>query len=402
MSDGDIRGLAALRADADAAIGHGGGAGDVRGSFPFDGWSPLWSGLARVAGQLPPAGQPFPVGGAVARGGLRAPGCRAPDGGLVRPLGERCDPLGPRFDARVDANGYRWWYLDAESDPGSGDGFGLTIIAFIGSVFSPYYKASGRHVPENHVSLNVALYGPRGRRWAMTERGKSALWRDRTLLRIGPSQLHWDGNGLTIDVDEKTALFPQRVRGRIRVTPEVLGQRRFRLDPQGRHFWEPLAPRSHVEVALSDPDIAWSGQGYFDANHGSEPLEAGFADWQWSRAHLKGGDTAVIYEGKLRSGDDFGMALRIGNDGNAAVCEMPRGVVLPRTGWAINRLTRADDAGAAKVRATWEDTPFYSRTALSSRMFGENVHAVHESLSLDRFRAPVVQWMLPWRMPRRA
>jgi carotenoid 1,2-hydratase len=34
-------------------------------------------------------------------------------------------------------------------------------------------------------------------------------------------------------------------------------------------------------------------------------------------------------------------------------------------------------------------------------MFGEDVHAVHESLSLDRFRSPVVQWMLPWRMPRR-
>ena len=399
MSDGDIRRLGTVRANADAAIVGDSGPGDVRGSFPFDGWSPLWSGLARVAGQLPPAGQPFPVGGAVARGGFGASGRGGADGGLVRPLGERCDPLGPRFDASVGANGYRWWYIDAESDDGT---FGLTVIAFIGSVFSPYYKASGRHFPENHVSLNVALYGPRGRRWAMTERGQTALRRDRTLLKIGPSQLHWDGSGLTIDVDEKTALFSNRVCGRIRVTPEVLGQRRFRLDPQGRHVWEPLAPRSRVEVALSDPDIGWSGPGYFDANHGSEPLEAGFADWQWSRAHLKNGDTAVIYEGKLRTGDDFGMALRIGRDGNAEVCEMPRGVVLPRTGWGINRLTRADAADAATVRATWEDTPFYSRTALSSRMFGEDVHAVHESLSLDRFRSPVVQWMLPWRMPRRA
>jgi carotenoid 1,2-hydratase len=34
-------------------------------------------------------------------------------------------------------------------------------------------------------------------------------------------------------------------------------------------------------------------------------------------------------------------------------------------------------------------------------MFGQNVVAVHESLSLDRFRSPVVQWMLPWRMPRK-
>jgi carotenoid 1,2-hydratase len=27
--------------------------------------------------------------------------------------------------------------------------------------------------------------------------------------------------------------------------------------------------------------------------------------------------------------------------------------------------------------------------------------AVHESLDMNRFRSGVVQWMLPWRMPRR-
>ncbi|MEY2884132.1 MAG: hypothetical protein RL490_1856 [Pseudomonadota bacterium] len=268
-------------------------------------------------------------------------------------------------------------------------------------MFSPYYKASGRTQPENHISLNVALYGPRGRRWAMTERGKAALWRDRTTLKIGPSAVHWDGNALSIDVQEVSAVFRQPVRGRIRLTPEVLGQRRFRLDPCGRHVWEPLAPRSRVDVSFSDPDINWSGQGYLDANHGSEPLEDGFADWQWSRAHLKGGDTAVMYEGKLRSGDDFGMALRIGNDGNAEVMEMPEPVVLPTTGWRVDRLTRADAGHTARLRATWEDTPFYSRSALVSRIYGEDVMAVHESLSLDRFRSPIVQWMLPWRMPRK-
>jgi carotenoid 1,2-hydratase len=156
--------------------------------------------------------------------GLGASGRGRADGGLVRPLGERCDPFGPRFDQDVPVNGYRWWYLDAESDDGQ---FGLTVIAFIGSVFSPYYKASGRTQPENHISLNVALYGPRGRRWAMTERGKAALWRDRTTLKIGPSAVHWDGNALSIDVQEVSAVFRQPVRGRIRLTPEVLGQRRL-------------------------------------------------------------------------------------------------------------------------------------------------------------------------------
>ena len=398
MSISDLRGPGALRADAAAPVDSGGGPCDVRGAFPFDGWGPLWSGLARVAGQLPPPGEPFWPQRPVARGRVDAPGCGRADGGLVRPLGERCDPYGPRFDAPVPPNGYHWWYLDAESDNGQ---FGLTVIAFIGSVFSPYYKASGRGAPDNHVSLNVALYGPRGRRWTMTERGRADLWRDRSLLKIGPSEVRWDGNTMVIDIDEICALLPKRVRGRIRLTPQVLGQRRFRLDPQGRHVWEPLAPRARVEASFSDPDISWSGQGYLDANHGSEPLETGFADWQWSRAHLKGGETAVMYEGKLRGGEDFGMALRIDNDGNAEVLEMPDPVKLPRTGWMVNRLTRADAGHSAKLRATWEDTPFYSRTALSTRVFGEDVIAVHESLSLDRFRSPLVQWMLPFRMPRR-
>jgi carotenoid 1,2-hydratase len=332
-------------------------------------------------------------------GRLGASGGGRADGSIVRPLGERCDPEGPRFDQAVPAYGYRWWYLDAESDCGR---FGLTIIAFIGSVFSPYYKASGRHTPENHVSLNVALYGARGKRWTMTERGQKSLWRDARTLRIGPSQLHWDGDQLIIDVHEVNALLPFPVQGRIRLVPQVLGQRRFRLDPSGKHIWEPLAPRARVMVEMSKPDLRWTGTGYLDANHGSEPLEDGFADWQWSRAHMANGDTAVIYEGKLRDGDDFGMALRIGTDGNAQVCEMPAPVVLPRTGWRMARTTRADLADGARLRATWEDTPFYARTALATRLWGEDVHTVHESLSLDRFRTETVQWMLPWRMPRRA
>ncbi len=268
-------------------------------------------------------------------------------------------------------------------------------------MFSPYYKASGRHTPENHVSLNVALYGTRGKRWTMTERSQKSLWRDARTLRIGPSQLHWDGDQLVIDVHEVNALLPFPVQGRIRLTPQVLGQRRFRLDPSGKHVWEPLAPRARVEVEMSRPDLRWSGNGYLDANHGSEPLEDGFADWQWSRAHMANGDTAVIYEGKLRSGEDFGMALRIGTDGNAEVCEMPAPVILPKTRWRMGRTTRADTTQGARLRATWEDTPFYARTALATSLWGEEVHAVHESLSLDRFRTETVQWMLPWRMPRR-
>ena len=57
----------------------------------------------------------------------------------------------------------RWWYLDALSDDGR---HGLTVIAFIGSVFSPYYalaRRRGAGDPLDHCALNVALYGAGGR-----------------------------------------------------------------------------------------------------------------------------------------------------------------------------------------------------------------------------------------------
>ena len=67
--------------------------------------------------------------------------------------------------------GYGWWYVDGVSDDGA---HGITIIAFVGSVFSPYYKwARGRRQPPDpahHCALNVALYGRGGKRWAMTWR----------------------------------------------------------------------------------------------------------------------------------------------------------------------------------------------------------------------------------------
>ncbi len=88
-------------------------------------------------------------------------------------------------------------------------------------MFSPFYAWSrrrGRGDPEQHCALNVALYG-RPKRWAMTERGRHAVYRDATQLRIGPSLLHWDGDALAIDIDEVTAPLPARIRGTVRVHP---------------------------------------------------------------------------------------------------------------------------------------------------------------------------------------
>ena len=43
------------------------------------------------------------------------------------------------FAKPVPDSGYRWWYIDGFSDCGR---FGVTVIAFIGSVFTPFAQDS--------------------------------------------------------------------------------------------------------------------------------------------------------------------------------------------------------------------------------------------------------------------
>jgi carotenoid 1,2-hydratase len=57
--------------------------------------------------------------------------------------------------------------------------------------------------------------------------------------------------------------------------------------------------------------------------------------------------------------------------------------------------------GPVHVSEQLEDTPFYQRAVLRSTLLGEPVTSFHESLDCTRLVSPVVQAMLPWRMPRR-
>lgn len=271
----------------------------------------------------------------------------------------------------------------------------------MGSVFSPYYKASGRGDPVDHAALNVALYGPRAR-WTMTERTRGAVRRDRDQLTIGPSGLRWTGDALEITIEEQDKRvgipWQRRVAGTIRVIPEAVNARAFALDPQGRHRWHCVAPRARIEVTMPAPGLSWRGSAYFDSNFGDESLEDGFRIWHWSRAHGRGG-AVVCYEGIRRDGSPFASALRFSSDGVPRAEMLPPVAPLPSTLWLMERKTRADRGHAAVVR-TWEDAPFYARSTLTSRLFGEPVMAVQESLDMDRFASPIVQFMLPYRMPR--
>ena len=245
---------------------------------------------------------------------------------------------GFRFERPVIPNGYAWWYLDALSDDGR---HGLTLIAFIGSVFSPFYawaRRRGPADPANFCAVNVALYGP-ARRWAMTERGRGCLERGESWLRIGRSALAWDGTALTVSIDETGAPLPCRIKGMLRVLPEAVEGRAILLDPAGRHRWSPIAPCARIEVSLDRPALAWAGGAYCDTNAGDVPLEEDFASWHWSRAPVRGG-TAVFYDVTLRDGTERAVALRYDRGGGAAELPPPPVAALPSTRWRIARAPR--------------------------------------------------------------
>lgn len=269
-------------------------------------------------------------------------------------------------------------------------------------MFSPYYalaRRRGAGDPLNHCAVNVALYGAGGKRWAMTERGRTAVSRTATTLAIGPSTLTWEDGALTIRFDEVTVPIPSRIRGSVRVTPAAVTDAEFILDDQGRHLWRPIAPCARIDVDLTHPRRRWSGNGYFDCNGGTEPLEDAFVCWDWSRSALTDG-TAVLYHANRRHDGERTLALWFDRHGRCSAFTPPPRMALPATRWRVARQV-GSEGEAADVRATLEDAPFYARSLLAHRVCGEDAAAMHESLSLDRFRAPWVQAMLPFRMPRR-
>jgi carotenoid 1,2-hydratase len=300
----------------------------------------------------------------------------------------------------VRHDGYAWWYLDALSDDGA---HGLTIIAFIGSVFSPYYawaRRRGPADPSNHCALNVALYGPRGKRWSMTERGAGALGRGPHWLAIGPSSLLWDQTGLIVTIDEVAAPVPRRIRGTVRLIPSAIETRMLALDDSGLHRWQPIAPCAEVEVSLTSPALSWRGRAYFDSNAGDRALEDDFRRWTWSRAVVPGGTTVSYDVTPLAAKVAPRLAMRFDAAGGVADLPPLPEATLPRTRWGITRAVGTMRGHIPEVVSTLEDTPFYARSIVATTLTEGKAIAVHESLSLERFRTPWVRAMLPFRMPR--
>jgi carotenoid 1,2-hydratase len=285
----------------------------------------------------------------------------------------------------------------------------VSVIAFIGSVFSPYYAWRGRRDPDDHVCINVALYGPSGHRWTMTERGRSAMHRDATQIRVGPSRLSWHGDRLTIDFDEIAVprpprqWLPERVAGRITLVPHAITNRAFDIDAEGRQRWWPIAPSGDIALEFSRgamPD--WSGHGYLDSNWGETGLEDTFERWDWARGEMANGESVILYDTERRDGSRGLLVLHF--DRNGAIVERDEVpyTKLRRGFWGVERGAHADRGHMPVLVETLEDGPFYLRQTVDTVLFGQEVRLMHESFSGRRFASPIVKAMLPFRMPRRA
>jgi carotenoid 1,2-hydratase len=247
----------------------------------------------------------------------------------------------------------------------------------------------------------VALYSKGRNRWAMTERGARRVQNQAHSFSIGPSQLEWTGRSLKIGIEEICSPIPRRIQGTVELFPLGLCAESFALDANGLHQWRPIAPCARVEVKLAQPHLSWSGSGYLDSNSGGEPIEAAFDRWHWQRS-IDANGCHILYDVEPRTGDARNLALAVQANGDIRHFEAPPVAPLPATGWRIARSTRADDSHSPRVLETLEDAPFYSRSLLETRMLGSTRPAIHESLSLTRFRQAWVQCLLPFRMPRRA
>ncbi len=293
-------------------------------------------------------------------------------------------------------DGYAWWYVDGISDDGLR---AITVIGFIGSVFSPYYGWAGRKRPHDHCSINVVLCG-RGGRWAMTERGIDAVVQTADRFQVGPSALEWRDDALNIELDEVAVPHLTRLKGRIVLRPLAVTAIEARLDPDGAHVWRPFAPVARIDVEIDRPGWRWSGHGYFDANFGTRALEADFRNWTWARMPVEDG-AMTVYDAMRRDGSRLELGLRFDREGRAEPHQAPAAAPLGRTFWALKRGMRADAGYRPRQEMAMLDVPFYSRSMVRTRIDGEETVGVHEHLDLDRFASPLLKPLLAFRMPRR-
>jgi len=214
--------------------------------------------------------------------------------------------------------------------------------------------------------------------------------------------MRWDGNDVVIEIDEVSSLpLVSRIRGEIRLTPSALTAVELALTPDDAHIWRPFAPRARIAVNIDRPGWQWDGEGYFDANFGTRALEQDFSYWTWGRFPTQGGATC-FYDAKRLDGTELAAGFAFDAEGNGqSIAAPPPKTRFRRSLWAVKRETRAEDGFQPRQAMNMLDAPFYSRSAVTTKVAGEITTGVHEALDLRRFRSPLLKPMLAVRVPRR-
>ena len=164
-----------------------------------------------------------------------------------------------------------------------------------------------------------------------------------------------------------------------------------------------MAPSSRVEVALRASRVCAGA-----APATSTPTTATRRSRPPSPTGPGAGPTcadgaAILYDVDRRDGAGQNLSLRFAADGTPPrTSTRRRRAALPRDALLADAAQTRSDDGRAEVRAHLRGHAVLRPLAVcASTLCGEAVRPVHESLSLDRFRNPLVRLMLPFRMPRR-
>ncbi len=327
--------------------------------------------------------------------GRSSPRPRNSNGSIVRQARGRDDNERPNFNLKVPSNGYAWWYVDGLSYDGER---AISIIGFIGSVFSPWYAWSGRKAPHDHCCINVAMYG-KGWRWTMTERGERSLRQSKDQLQIGPSSFTWKNGKLIIAINELSTPHFDKVIGTVTISPKQITAIEVSLTSDGSHIWRPFAPNAEIDVKIDKKGWNWKGHGYFDANFGTRALEEDFSYWTWSRLPCSEGSIA-FYDADRRKDVPLSVSLKFHSDGRVEEMAAPPETRLSRSLWAVKRKTRSDIGYRPTQVKHMLDAPFYTRSAIKTKINGEEITGVHEALDLNRFSSPFLKPLLAVRVPR--
>ena len=285
--------------------------------------------------------------------------------------------------------------MDGLSDDGTK---AVSVIAFIGSVFSPWYSWSGRKNPHDFCSINIVTYG-KGGRWTMTERRERHVKLTENSFRVGPSKLEWDGKKLVLEFSEITIPHFDKIEGCITVTPESVNDLEVLLKPDGTHIWRPFSPISRIEIKTNKKGWSWQGNAYLDGNFGTRALEQDFNYWTWSRLPFKD-KCLTFYDADLVDGSNTNIALRFNKNGSVEEVEAPPLQPISKTKWLIKRVARSDREFSPYQSRALLDAPFYSRSELVTQIDKEQTTGVHETLDMKRFTNPLIKPLLCAKIPR--